>query len=568
MAEHDIVITLLGDNKEAKETISETEESAESLTKKVEITNDMTAQLGRTSRQVFRAYNEGAKEAVDTSKKLGNGLDELLFKTKKIDKDTGELRDKYAGMRMEFLSVMFVSRALADSIGSLFEPTKEAFQVSEILSDTLLFLMAPAFEAIFPLLIGFVDRMLSFSETTRTVIGLLSLLVLGIFSLLAALAAGHMMLGGFAKALMGFFTVSAASSIISGILLMTKAIAFLVSGFAAGIAVTELLSEEIGRLIDFFVTLATVAGIVAAVVIAVVAGLGAIPVILAGAVAAGVGYIIARWEEVVDLFKNFPEFLADLFTSIPGLLISPLGALVGLIIDNWQEIKDTVTSIVYSAMETVGDIFEWFVNTVFSYVSSVGEFFSDIFGTVVDTVKTAVSNVVGEIVSIPENILDALKNIYEFFKDVFGDVYEFITDNFIERVVDGFWGLVDDVADIGESIYETFIDALPTLSDITDTLMSGASTLTSSAMNALDFLTPGIDLNDFVISGGKVHKIHPRDKVVGFKGDGLGASSGGGGGDSIRINIDADVDSDVDIRKMAKEIERRLEKKRRSRFTR
>lgn len=187
--------------------------------------------------------------------------------------------------------------------------------------------------------------------------------------------------------------------------------------------ISEILSELIPKvkdIITFIVnnwqTLATLAGIITGVFVAIKTGTAIMTVFNAvmaanpiGLVVTAITALIAAVALLVTHFEEFKEFFAKVWESIKEIAETVATAISDAFAAAWDGIKN--------AWSAVGDFFGGVWDSVKNAFSNVGEWFSDVFTTAWENIKSAFANV-GE----------WFKGVFEGAKDIIGKIWESVTE--------------------------------------------------------------------------------------------------------------------------------------------
>jgi len=304
----------------------------------------------------------------------------------------------------------------------------------------------------------------------------------------------------------------------------------------------------IGWMVMFVGILGTLIATVGMVVLAIVGLYNTVPAVLYALVVAAlamfntligatqnwgektVQFFKNAWDKTVELFKKAGDWLKSAFFSALNKLKSVANTVMQAVIGHFK-----------TKLEGLVDIFKSTFNLVKNVIT--GDF-EDAKTSVINLLKGITKFVLG---GFYDNFTDAIKTVASEFKKLFNNPVDYIKDK-IDSLVDNVKGLWENLKKIGDTVtfWNNDNDEGPKVSRI-----NSYNTIPGSNNSMLG------RANDFLMQDGKIRRINPRDTVMGFK-DGMPGA--GTGETTINVNIDS-VDSDVDIRKIADEIEDRLDTK-------
>lgn len=225
---------------------------------------------------------------------------------------------------------------------------------------------------------------------------------------------------------------------------------------------------------------------------------------------AGVKDIIKLVDFIKEKFPQIKEWLGNVWNNIkvlPGRIWNFLKGLPKMI---WGFLKALPQKIWGFMVELPGKIWE-LLQQGFSWVTGI-------LSPLLQTYKSWIERAVGFFTSLWETLKQIPANIWSFLKALPANIWSFLKE--------GFNWIKDKVSDVWDSIKD-----LP--GKIWDKMKGLGRTIANSIKGVINNLNPfkKDDVNDAIISGGKIIRTNPNDAIIATQ------SPGRGGGNNVVNNF-------------------------------
>jgi len=233
-------------------------------------------------------------------------------------------------------------------------------------------------------------------------------------------------------------------------------------------------------------------------------------------------FVTANKDKIIGFFEKVGEFL----TPIVQQTIEWGKKGLQFIIDVWPKLVEGFNKLMTFLQPVVDAARELFDN-IFTGGQEIVERLFEVF-----------KNNEGKFNNIMKMFRDHLVNVFKFFGDIFNaakDLFNFLVDvGVIDTVISLFelWATVaNKVFKIIKDIFNTVVDLIKKLaeSDFGQFIISGISKAQDFGQFAMGGITNFLkgneeNVNDFILSKGKLIKTHPQDTIMGSKSGGMGSN--------------------------------------------
>ena len=428
------------------------------------------------------------------------------------------------GFRMEALGVMFFGMMLANTFKSLLNPALEAYGVMELWKTMMLVVFIPIVDAIFPILLAFMEYFMNLPEPVQKLIGVFVILGYVFGQFLFILGTFTLGLGSL------IFFWGLISTVVSGFLMVLLPLWMIFDGL---IDVLTSVNDSFGNFIGILKILVGVIAIIAIIAVK----FATLPVTLILIVTAIIYFLIGifSWlwkrlpqtaEEGMDLLNSIISvgwaILSGIFGSVSGVVKRILIYLWDNIISKFKigdkTLKEIIEDIKTKAIEKFNNLKDKVLTKIEALKTKA-----------IDKFKSLKTKVLLKI----EEMKTSLSTKFEALKTKFKEWGVSIVDNLVagitkvkNKVVDAILSLFPEWAQDSIKAFGSFV-----VTQINKVVGGGSSKDTIDTVPGSEVFnvpTPYSHGDDFIWrSGSGMATINPNDTVVGYKGASPFSDNGG-----------------------------------------